>query len=197
MGYLLSGHYEKLHGLLGDIFIDAIRLRWSSRFNQDTSIEEIANSFRAYDSDRIEGVTNTIKGKMFEIMITEQENLDGDAWLAKMHTDETFPGSDIVFSNTETGERLEVSLKAVAADNQEIIEHALARYPDIPIMTTDEMAACYPKDERVFGSGFSHEDLDGITNERFEELVEKIKPVDAQHVAVGGVTISMMAARWP
>ena len=36
---------------------------------------------------------------MFEIMATKQENLDGDQWKAKMHTDESFPGSDIILTN--------------------------------------------------------------------------------------------------
>ena len=40
---------------------------------------------------------------MFEIMVTNAENADGDAWTARMHTDESFPGSDIIFTNEETG----------------------------------------------------------------------------------------------
>ena len=77
---------------------------------------------------------------MFEIMITDAENNDGDEWMAKMHTDERFPGSDITFSNIETGEELEVSLKALSSEGTKIIESALAKYPDIPIMTTKEMS---------------------------------------------------------
>ncbi len=63
---------------------------------------------------------------MFEIMVTKQENLDGDQWQARMHADESFPGSDIVFTNEETSQQVEVSLKAVSQDNTEIIESALA-----------------------------------------------------------------------
>ncbi|MCK4864918.1 MAG: hypothetical protein KAT06_05780 [Gammaproteobacteria bacterium] len=197
MAYLISGQFDKLQGPLGEVFIDAIRFRWSSQFNENTSIEEIAERFREYDADQLEGVISTIRGKMFEIMVTEQENRDGDQWSAKMHTDETFPGSDIIFTNDDTGEQIDVSLKAVAENNSQIVEHALVRYPDIPIMTTDEIAALYGDDERVFGSSFLHEDMDTITKERFEELISSIQPISAQQVVIGGVTMGMMSALWP
>ena len=197
MAYLIAGHYDKLQGPLGEVFIEAIRLRWSSQFTADTSVEEIAERFREYDAEQLDGVINTIKGKMFEIMVTDQENLDGDNWSAKMHTDETFPGSDIIFINDDTGEQVEVSLKAVAEGNNQIIEHALVRYPDIPIMTTDEVAALYNDDERVFGSSFLHEDLENVTRERFDELVSTIQPISAQQVVIGGVTMGMLSALWP
>ena len=197
MAYLLSGQYEKLQGPLGEIFIDAIRLRWSSQFGEDTSLDEIAERFREYDADQLDGVMNTIKGKMFELMVTENENMDGDQWYAKMHTDESFPGSDIIFSNHETGEQVEVSLKAVSEDNKQIIEHALSRYPDLPIMTTEEVAKLYDGDERVFGSPVLHEDLDNITKERLDELISSIRPIDQHQVVIGGVTMGVMSALWP
>ena len=77
-------------------------------------IEEISEHFQQYDISQLEGATNTIKGKMFEILITNQENTDSDNWSAKMHEDESFPGSDIIFMNSETNETLEVSLKAIS-----------------------------------------------------------------------------------
>ena len=196
MAYLLAGHYDKLQGPMGDIFIEAIRLRWSAQFDENSSFEEIASVFSEYDADQIEGVINTVKGKMFEIMVTDQENLDGDNWYAKMHTDETFPGSDIVFTNIETGEQVEVSLKAVAEGNHQIIEHALARYPDMPIMTTEEMAANYSGNDMVFGSGVFHEELQDVSEERYEELVSSIQ-VNASEIVIGGVSIGFVAALWP
>ena len=196
MAYLISGNHDKLQGPFGEVFIKAIRLRWSSQFGEDTSIEDIADKFRDYDADQIDGVINTVKGKMFEILVTEQENLDGDNWSARMHSDETFPGSDIIFTDVETGESIEVSLKAVATDNSSIIEHALSRYPDVPIMTTDEMAELFGDDERVFGSQILHENLDAITKEKFDELVDRIGKVDAQKVIIGGVSMGLMAAMW-
>jgi len=197
MAYLLSGHYDKLQGPLGEVFLEAIRLRWSAQFSEDASVEEIAERFREYSPDQIDGVINTVKGKMFEILVTQEENLDGDQWTAKMHTDESFPGSDITFRNSHTGEEVEVSLKAVSESNPQIIEEALARYPDIPIMATDEVAELFADDPRVFGSSVLNVNLENITNERFEELVETIRPINQTEVIVGGITVGIMTALWP
>ena len=197
MAYLIAGHYEKLEGPLGDSFIQAIRLRWSAQFSPDSTIEDIAARFREYDTDQLEGVINTIKGKMFEIMATKQENLDGDQWKAKMHTDESFPGSDIILTNQETNQQIEISLKAVSQDNTEIIERALAKYPDLPIMTTDESAELYQDHNMVFGSGIRNQELHDITEKNIDGLLTKIKPVNEYQVVIGGVAVGTVVALWP
>jgi hypothetical protein len=197
MAYLMAGQYEKLEGPLGDTFLEAIRLRWSAQFSPDATVEDIATRFREYDTDQLEGAINTIKGKMFEIMVTKQENLDGDQWQARMHTDESFPGSDIVFTNEETSEQIEVSLKAVSQDNTEIIERALVKYPDKPIMTTDEVAELYQDNNMVFGSGLQNEELHDITEKNIDELLAGIKPLDEHQVVIGGVVVGTVAALWP
>lgn len=195
--YLIAGQYEKLEGPLGEAFLEAIRLRWSMQLGPEATTEEIATLFRAYEPEQLNGAINTIEGKMFEILVSEQENQDADRWQATMHTEESFPGSDIVFANQETGEQLEVSLKAVSEENVHIIEHALGRYPDIPIMTTDEAAALYKDNNLVFGSGIDHEDLHNITEENLDKLISSIKPVDEHQVVIGGVTVGTAAALWP
>ena len=197
VAYLLSGQYDKLNGPMGDVFIDAIRMRWSSQFAPDTSIEEIAERFSEYDSNQIVGVINSIKGKMFEILVTEKENLDGDGWYTVMHEDESFPGSDIILTNSETGEQIEISLKAVAENNSETIDYALARYPDIPIMTTEEAAQLYAEDDRVFSAQISNEDLETISADNFEDLIKTIKPIDEHQVVFRGAVVGMTAALWP
>ena len=197
MAHLISGEYEKLDGPLGESFIKAIRLRWSSQFNDDTSVEEIAERFQDYSPEQLDGVINTIKGKMFEIMVMNEENFDGDQWSAIMHTDETFPGSDIIFINEVNGEKLEVSLKAASIENDAIIEKALSKYPDTPIMTTEEIAELYKNDPRVFGSNISNEELENITKENFQKLVDKIEPVNQYEVVIGGITMGTTAALWP
>jgi hypothetical protein len=197
MAYLIAGQHEKLEGPLGDVFLQAIRLRWSAQFSPDATVEDIAARFREYDTDQLEGVINTIKGKMFEIMVTKQENLDGDQWQARMHTDESFPGSDIVFTNEETSQQIEVSLKAVSQNNTEIIERALAKYPDLPIMTTDEAAALYQDHNMVFDSGLLNKELHDITEKNIDELVDGIKPLNENQVVIGGVVVGTVAALWP
>ena len=197
MVYLLSEQYEKLEGPLGHEFLEAIRLRWSSQLGEDATVQEIAERFREYSPEALEGAISTIKGKMFEIMVTNAENSDNDVWQAKMHEDESFPGSDIVFTNSETGETLEVSLKATGAEDTSIIEHALDKYPDLPIMTTDEAAAMYADNPMVFDSGIEHEELQNITEDRIDELINSIEQIDATHVVIGGITVGTIAAIWP
>ena len=197
MYYLIQGDYEKLDGPLGDVFLDSIRLRWSSQFNETSSVEEIAEHFKAYSSESLEGAISTIKGKMFEIMVTNMENGDDDTWKAYMHDDESYPGSDIVFLNEETGEELEVSLKAVSENSKSIIEHALDKYPEFPIMTTDEMTELYGDESMLFGSGISNDELENITEENIEKLIDSVDKVDANSVVIGGVTFGLVAAIWP
>ena len=197
MAYLLSGQAQKLEGPLGETFLDAIRLRWSAQLGPDATQDEIAELFRTYEPEQMEGVINTIKGKMFEIMVTDTENQDGDQWRATMHTDESFPGSDIIFTSDETGAQLEVSLKAVAEQRPDIIETALAEYPDTPIMTTDEAAEVFKDNPAIFGSGISNEDLNNITSENLEQLLGTIEPVNQTQVVLGGVTMGTTAALWP
>ena len=198
MAYLLSGQSEKLEGPLGEAFLEAIRLRWSAQLGPDATQSEIASLFSEYDTGQLVGVINTIKGKMFEIMVTNAENADGDAWTATMHTDESYPGSDIIFFNEDTGVQLEVSLKAVAAERTDLIEKALEENPNVPIMATDELAQIYQDDPRVFGSGISNEELTDITEENVEKLLENVKPMNSsQEVVVGGVTVGAVAALWP
>ena len=197
MAYLLSGQTEKLEGPLGGAFLEAIRLRWSAQLGPDATQSEIAALFSEYEPDQLEGAINTIKGKMFEVMVTHAENTDGDDWTANMHSDESFPGSDIIFTNEETGAQLEVSLKAAGATSTDIIESALAVYPNMPIMTTDELAQIYENDPRVFGSGISNEELTNITEENMDQLLAMMEPINQHQVVVGGVTVGTAAALWP
>tara|TARA_B100000575_G_scaffold206059_1_gene167464 strand:- start:471 stop:2045 length:1575 start_codon:yes stop_codon:yes gene_type:complete len=197
MAYLIAGQFEKLEGPLGETFIKAIRLRWSAQIDDSASLEDISKHFQQYDESQLEGVSNTIKGKMFEILATDAENTDGDSWSAIMHNDESFPGSDIVLYNQDTNEKMEVSLKAVSADNAHIIESALAKYPNTPIMTTDEVAELFKGNPNIFGSGITNEQLDNITDEQLEILLSQVEPLNAHQVVIGGITMSTFAALWP
>ena len=197
MGYLVAGQYEKLEGPLGEVFLKSIRLRWSSELGEAASREEISDHFQGYGPEQLAGASNTIKGKMFEILVEDKENLDSDNWKAMMYDNESFPGSDIIFYNQDTNAQLEVSLKAVSVDNTNIIEKALVKYPDQPIMTTDEVADLYESHPNVFGSGFTNEDLDNITDENLQILLDKMQPVNANEVVVGGVIVSTFVALWP
>jgi hypothetical protein len=196
---LLQRHqYSELEGPLGEIFFQSIRDRWSRELSE-ASIEDIAHYMDRYDSEQMLGVISVIKGKMFEHMIGLHENTDGDVWSARLHTDESYPGSDIIFSNMESGQEVEVSLKAVS--DPALIERALMRYPDIPILTTSEMSEEFVDIEMVLATELSDEELQRATENLFDDMMEA-NSTAASHLdtAMGvgiGTTAAMTASLWP
>ena len=173
IGYLLIGKHDALGGPVGQIFIQSIRDRWPKL--EDASIGEIAGFMKEeYSDGAIPGVINQIKGKLFENLTVAHENADGDEWRAFLHEDESYPGSDMIMENTETGETIELSLKAT--ENLNYIESSLLKYPEFPILTTSEIPEEYPDLEMVIASDFSHREIKEITESNFEELVDNLTP---------------------
>jgi hypothetical protein len=114
------------------------------------------------------------------------ENTDNDAWSAYMHEDENYPGSDIVFTNDETGDVLEISFKAT--DNTSYIESALLKYPDIPIMSTDEVTQYFDNNPMIMGGGFTNDELQQVTEQNFEAMLSRLTTFDAMAAAGSGVS---------
>ena len=164
---LMQGRHEELNGPLGEIFLQSIRDRWSAELG-DASVEEIADHMALYDSEQLTGVVSLIKGKMFEHLVAVHENNDGDDWSARLHEDETYPGSDVIFTNFETGEEIEFSIKAVS--NSALIEKALLRYPDIPIIANSEMSERFGDLETVMTTELSEVELEEYVTETLDGL---------------------------
>jgi hypothetical protein len=193
MGWLLAGQFDRLNGPIGQEFIGAIRDRYPDL--ETANISEISEFMSGYDAEQMFGVVNLIKGKLFERIVTQTENTDNDSWRAHMHEDETYPGSDIIFTNNDTGEVLEISLKAT--DNVSYIENALLKYPDIPIMTTDEVAQYFDENPMIMGSGFTNEELQQVTEQNFEAMLNRLTTFDAMAVAGTGVSVAALLSLWP
>ena len=51
------------------------------------------------------------KSKLYEILESTHENLDGDNWSAELHKDPNHPATDVRFTNSETGQVIEVNYK--------------------------------------------------------------------------------------
>jgi len=183
---------------MGEMFLQSIRDRWSRELSH-ASEEEIADYMDRYDSEQMLGVINVIKGKMFEHLVATSENADGDVWKAHLHDDESYPGSDIIFTNLETGEEVEVSLKAVSDPG--LIERALLRYPDIPIITTSEMSGEYSDVEMVFVTDVSDAELEGTTEYLFDQMMEENSTTWSHYDAATGIGVgttgAMIASLWP
>lgn len=193
MGYLISGSYESLHGPVGQEFIGAIKDRMPEL--QSASIEQIAEHMRDYEPAQLLGIENLIKGKLFERLTAQHENTDSDLWQAAMHDDESYPGSDIILTNTDTGETIELSLKATFS--QAYVEQSLLRYPDVQIMTTSEVAGRFVDDERVVAGEFSNEYLQTVTQENFDALLNALSAQDVILGAGTGVAAGSLISLWP
>ena len=192
MAWLLSGHYDRLSGPLADEFIGAIRDRFPEL--SESTLPEIATFMSAYDADQIIGVISVIKGKVFERMVVAAENADGDEWTAYLHEDESFPGSDMILEN-DKGEIIEISLKAT--DARGYLEDALAKYPDIPIIATDEVAGVMADNPLVSMSGISNAELTSVTKSNFDDMVNQLQPIDALGTVATGATAGLVVTLWP
>lgn len=193
MAWLLAHDFAHFDGPLGREFLGAIRDRFPTLAN--ASLEQIADHMARYDPDQLAGVISLIKGKLFERLVAVHENADGDAWRAVLHEDESFPGSDIELVDEETGEILAISLKAT--DYPGYIEAALLRYPDIPIMTTEEVAAHFAGDPRLTGTDFNNTELREITEDNFEQLLDQAAPLHPGEIVATSAAVGTLATLWP
>jgi hypothetical protein len=193
MAYLLAGRYEGLSGPMGDIFLQAIRDRYPMLAH--LSIEEIAEQMRGYDAQQMQGVISLIKGRMFELYEIEVTNGRGGSVHASSEPDMNHPGDDIILHDDTTGHDIFIQLKAT--DSASYVEEALHRYPDVPILTTDEVSHHFELDDRVTSAGVTNAHLEAVTHENFHRLVEKLEPISAINVAAGGVAARATARLWP
>jgi hypothetical protein len=193
MSWLISKKFEHLDGPLGEEFIGAIRDRFPKL--QDSSIEDISEHMAEYDAEQLDGVLNSIKGKLFERLVARHENQDSDDWVAVLHEDESWPGSDMILTNEQTGESIEISLKA--SSHAGYLEEALARYPDIPILATDEVAESLAGNEMVISAGLSDDEITQVTAENFDRLLGELQSADVADVAAAGVAMKTTIGLWP
>lgn len=139
-------------------------LRRSTHSLETASASEISDYLSSLDEAQIRGVASNVKGIYHELLFVQAENEDWDGISAKVKEFTNHPGGDVEFivDGNSIGE---VQLKAISSERQ-VLEH-LARYPDIDIRVTEEIAAKMPDIE---SSGFSNIALTQDVNERLQEL---------------------------
>ena len=197
MAHMLEGRPDAFDGPLGDVFLQSIRDTWKG-IEPEATAEEIAHFVRSqsYTNAQLDGAVQSVKGKMFELLVARHENADGDEWIAHLHADQNFPGSDVVLTNTETGQEIALSLKATS--NPASIESALLRYPDIPILTTSEWSERYVDDVRVDTSNWSETELKRISRGNWNELAQNTAERWETVVNVSGSSAAIrIALLWP
>lgn len=187
----LEAHFE---GPLGSMWIKAVRLRVPSL--SDASVEEIAAHVRdSYVTpEQIRGFENLIQGKFFELRVAAEARQDN--WQAVLHTDESFPGSDIRFYDSDNTIR-EYSIKSSAMPDS--LEAALVKYPEIPILATTEAAMHFGGDPRVVDSGLSGAENREINSANLDALLANTPSADVSgaSAAAMGVTAGVLSQLWP
>jgi hypothetical protein len=194
MSYLIQGKYESLDGPLGNVFINAIRRGYSNKLG-DASLEEMSEYFSGAKGESLKGHINLITGEMREKLGEIAENIDGDEFYMKLHADRTVKGSDAVMINSETGEEILISFKSTS--DPALIETALRKYPEYPIVTTTEMEELYGDHPLVMFDGISDKDLKQVTEENFEKLSGMLEKASVGEIVATGVSVKAIASLYP
>ncbi len=120
------------------------------------SFEQVA---RSLGDSQISGFVSRVKGKLFEMRYLDYLN-DGnlpDGYHAVLAHSATQPGWDIAVNGPDGHFASLLQLKAT--DSVEYVKHALERYPDIDVITTDEVYS-----QLVMNGAADHVASSGITD---------------------------------
>lgn len=159
-------------------------LRRSSASLRDADVGELAAYVAALDAGQLRGVASNIKGIYHELLYVHASNAEGGEAVAGVFGATNHAGADVQF--VVDGDVIrEVQLKAVAS-SAPILEH-LARYPEIEVLATSEVA---DKMAGVASSGLSNEKLTASVDQVFSSL-----PGDGALRELGeGVAISALVS---
>lgn len=133
---------------------------------ENQTMEEISEYLRAMDEMQLLGLSNNVKGILHEIQFVEIENNDGDSITASMFEDSNHPHMDILLTDNNTGETIEIQLKAT--DNSYYVQDWIDRHPDGEILITEELA----EKMNLETSGFSNNELTTDVHVFVDKLIE-------------------------
>jgi len=155
---LLAGDVS---GLSSDEMLVLDALRRSNNSLTNASDEQLSDYIQGLEPSQLQGLQNNVKGIYHELRFVDNENTDGDNYVAELFEATNHPGADVRITNLETGEVREVQLKATSYINA-IKEHN-RRYESIDVFATAEVAGS--------ASGIESSDL---SNSELTEDVEKV-----------------------
>jgi len=130
------------------------------------SPEALGEWLARMDEDQIAGVVNNTKGVLHEMEFVRLENEDGDSVHAALFESTSHAGTDVRFSDIETGQSWDIQLKAT--DSSTYVKDWLDTHPDGEIAVTSELA------ERLGlpDSGFSNAELTARTEDVVDSLLQ-------------------------
>ena len=133
------------------------------------------SSLAGRSPDAIEGFLSAWKGKYFEVLV--RDKLNAGEWVGDIHLEPgqtamlaesaTQPGWDLEIINSDGSIAQELQLKAT--ESLSYVKEALERYPDIDVLTTDEVGDAA---ENIFSSGFSDKALEDTIRAPMEDLLD-------------------------
>jgi len=160
----------------------------------EASISEISNYLHSLSPQQLEGVVNNVKGIYHELAFVNEENVDSDEWTATIFANTNHQGSDVLLSNSITGDILEIQLKATDS-SQYALQH-LDRYPEIELLVTEEVAEATEIESSGFSNAEIESNLDGTITalSAGQSSTEEIIAGTIFDVAIPGIGIAAAVA---
>lgn len=132
----------------GDVLADILRTgevpadvqaAYAAAYPDLAAHTSFAEAVGSHDGHGLTSFISAIKGKLFEMKYVDYLNNGNlpDGYAAQLATSATQPGWDIAITGAD-GHVANV-LQMKATDSAEYVRHALDRYPDIDVVTTDEV----------------------------------------------------------
>ena len=194
MVYLLEGKTKSFDGPISEMWLDAWRSSFTNKLNPDASIDEIRNLALSYKTEQMPGVSNLVESKFYEILESTHENMDGDAWSAKLFEDPSHPATDVRFYNSATKQTYEVNYKLT--DDVNYIETHLEKYPDKPVITNPEVAEKM-NNPLVSGGEYERSEVIKLSDEKFNNLLNSEHDLYLQEAAIIGGVLALSVHLFP
>lgn len=154
---------------------DALILAALRRANSSLAEQPIAD-IQAYlaslSGEQIPGLVSNIKGIMHEMEFVQLENDDGDSIYASMFGSPNHPDTDVLFTDTDTGDSWEIQLKAT--DNAAYVQDWIDTHPDGEIVVTEELA----QQMDLPSSGIANEELTTDVSDFVSRMIEQTDTSD-------------------
>jgi len=169
---LASSAYIDAYGFSSSLIPDDIQQAYEMAYPDLAQSESLQSVMDHADADQLQGLVSGIKGKLFEIRYTDYLN-DGhlpDGFTAKMADSPTNPGWDIGIYDDHGN--MSDALQLKATESAQYVQDALAKYPHIDIVTTDEVysqLAMQGFADHVSNSGISDQELTDFVHESLSD----------------------------
>jgi hypothetical protein len=162
-------------------------LRRSTTELGDATTPALGDYINEQGPEQLRGIASNVKGIYHELWWVEQYNVGHEDTFARVMGATNHPGVDVEIVNEGTGAVLE-SYQLKATDNLSLLREHHAKYPDIDVFATSEVAT---RMSGVQSSGASNADLEYVTLSTFDEMVDADEPVDT---IVGAAVTGGLAA---